>query len=242
MIIGGEGYVGSALKLDVPEDTVLYLAFMSNNDMCERNPELARRMNISGFPDVLRESKGKRFIFASSVAAYGDCDMAAEEQTLKPTTLYGMQKAACEDLLEMSGLNYTIVRSASVCGVSPKMRYDLMVNRMVRDAARTGKLTVNGGEQQRSHVHINDLCRFYAWLLENPQPRQTFNVVCENQKVIDTATLVAKTIGKTEIEVKPYTDNRSYTVSGEKLKSAGFQFKHSIEEAIISVYLNTLYD
>ena len=121
------------------------------------------------------------------------------------------------------------------------MRYDLMVNRMVRDASRTGKITVNGGEQLRSHVHINDLCRFYAWLLENPQPRQTFNVVCENQKVIDTATLVAKTIGKTEIEVKPYTDNRSYTVSGEKLKKAGFEFKHSIEEAIISVYLEQLY-
>lgn len=242
MIIGGDGYVGSALNLAVPDDTVLYLAFMSNNDMCERNPVLARRLNEGAFESCLKENRGKRFIFASSVAAYGDCLNATEDMPLTPTTLYGRAKAKCEQMLKDYGCDYTIVRSASVCGVSPRMRYDLMVNRMVRDAARTGKITVNGGEQKRSHVHINDLCRFYAWLIENPQPKQIFNVVCENQSVMETAKLVASVVGKTEIVVKPYTDSRSYTVSGKKMLEAGFECRSTIEEAIVSVYLNTLYE
>lgn len=245
MIIGGNGYIGSFLKERFfavgMNPTTIYLAFMSNNDMCERNPELARKLNTKSFSDMLNASNG-RFIFASSVSVYGDCVDAQEDSPMNPTTLYGQHKVLCEELLKASSLDYTIVRSASVCGYSPRMRYDLMVNRMVRDAARTGKITVNGGEQKRSHIHINDLCRFYAWLLENPQPRQTFNVVCENQSVMDTAILVARTIGKTTIDVKPYTDKRSYTVSGEKMRKAGFECESSIEDAIISVYLNTLYD
>lgn len=244
MIIGGEGYVGSALKergIKVPDDTLLYLAFMSNNDMCERNPQLASSLNHHAFEDVLNNIKVRRVIFASSVAVYGEAENAVESAHLAPTTVYGKQKKACEEILQASGLDYTIVRSASVCGQSPRMRYDLMVNRMVRDAAKTGKITVNGGEQMRSHIHIADLCRFYQWLIENPQPGQILNVVCENQSVMDTARLVAATVGKTEIEVKPYTDNRSYTVCGDKVKNIGFECRSSIETAIIDVYLNTLY-
>lgn len=242
MIIGGDGYVGSMLKLADRTDTVIYLAFMSNNDMCERNPELAQRLNEDAFLRCLSKNRGKYFIFASSVAAYGDCQDADEGTELRPTTIYGKAKKTCEEILKASGVNYTIVRSASVCGVSPRMRYDLMVNKMVRDAARTGRIQVNGGSQMRSHVHIHDLCRFYAWLLENPQPGETFNVVAQNQRVIDTATLVAKTIGKTEIVMNAATDNRSYTVSGAKMREAGFECRSTIEDAIVSVYLNTLYD
>ena len=243
MIIGSNGYVGSALKLHCTRYTDIYLAFMSNNDMCMRNPELAEQLNEESFARFLTDFNGNKIIFASSVAAYGDCLDASEDTPLQPTTAYGRAKKACEEMLKSSGFDYTIVRSASVCGVSPKMRYDLMVNRMVRDAAKTGLITVNGGAQMRSHVHIDDLCLFYEWVLDNPDKtsRETFNVVSENQSVVDTATLVAKTIGKTEIRIMPATDNRSYTVSGEKAKAAGFECTHRLRDAIVSVYLETLY-
>jgi len=243
VIIGGNGYIGSVLNGLPTGDTAVYLAFMSNNDMCMRNPELARELNEESFANFLKNYAGGKVIFASSVAAYGDCLDATEDTPLAPTTEYGRAKKACEEMLIASGLDYTIVRSASVCGVSPKMRYDLMVNRMVRDAAKTGVITVRGGQQMRSHVHIDDLCAFYQWVLLNPEKtsRETFNVVAENQSVMDTATLVAETIGKTGINVLAATDNRSYTVSGEKAKAAGFECLSSLRGAIISVYLETLY-
>ena len=227
-------------------DVIIYLGGMTNNDMCERNPRLAHALNEEAFEKVIAACQGNKFIFASSVAVYGVGEGFMESDATNPTTAYGRSKKACEEMLKASDLDYTIVRSASVCGYSASMRYDLMVNRMTRDAAKTGKLTVNGGAQMRSHVHINDLCRFYATLVDmhraQPASREIFNVVRENQSVMDTANLVARTIGKTDIEVTPYSDNRSYTVSGDKAKAAGFNCVSSIKDAIISVYLNTLYD
>lgn len=269
LICGGSGYIGSRLipylsqwhhvtnfdithgedirntsllrKFCQDKQVIIYLASMSNNDMCNRTPALATSINQYAFPGVVEAAKGvDRFIYASSVAAYGDQDNATEDMPLKPTTRYGEGKKSCEDWLASSDLPHVIVRAASVCGWSPRMRYDLMVNRMTRDAVSKGIITVNGGNQIRSHIHINDICRLYRLLLNAKDIEgQAFNAVSENMSVMNTAERVSKVVGNTFIDVKPATDDRSYSVSGEKaLIKLGFRTLYTINEAIVENYLN----
>lgn len=225
------------------QDAVIYLAGITNNTMCERSPEMARSINIDAFgPCVLiaKQEGIKRFIYASSVAVYGSSEEdATEDHPLEPTTLYANAKAACEDILrdyQSKDFATTIVRSASVCGYSPKQRLDTTINMMTHHAARLHEIKVAGGAQKRSHISIKDITRFYSRLLDLPAEKiagMTFNAVTENQRVKESASLVARVIGHTAIDVGPRTDDRSYSVDGSHAKRIlDFQPKHSIEEAI----------
>jgi len=225
-------------------DAVIYLASISSDAMCQRDPALAHAVNEAAFLPavrVCRDAGVKRFIYASSVAAYGMTDFDATEDTpLRPTTLYANAKAACERiLLEHQSPEFTtvITRSASVCGYSPHQRFDLTVNMMVHDAIRRGVITVNGGAQKRCHIHLQDICDFYMLLLEaasNLIAGQAFNVVAENVSVVRTAMRVAKALGgNVQIDVKPRTDDRSYTVDGTKAADVlGFVPRRSVEDAV----------
>lgn len=226
------------------QNAVIYLAGLTNNDECNKNPKLAFEVNEEAFPKVFElahKKKVERFIYASSVAAYGNSsDLLTEDMPLKPATLYGFGKAHCEEFIKKYNWdNWTIVRPASVCGYSPRMRFDLTVNRMVHDAFIKGRITVNGGQQMRTHVHIKDLNQFYAFLLKVHKPRifrQVFNVVSENQKVIDTANYVFDRVLASRMEIGERTDNRSYMVSGEKAKRLGFVPKRDVLTAVGDIY------
>jgi nucleoside-diphosphate-sugar epimerase len=175
------------------------------------------------------------------VAAYGSPeDEAAETRFLAPSTLYGHAKQYCENwLLGLQSDDFicTITRSASVCGSSPTMRWDVTVNKMIHDGLK-GSIKVNGGSQFRCHVHIQDLCDFYELLLEAPEEKvrgEVFNVVETNEAIRDTAEAVGKIIGCPVI-YGPATDDRSYMVSGNKARSIlGWKPKRSYTEAITEV-------
>ena len=96
------------------------------------------------------------------------------------------------------------------------MRFDLTVNKMILDAVRGGVIHVQGGEQVRPHVHLRDLIDVLVRLLTAKIDSEVFNVVHSNQRIIDTAEIVARiTTGK--VVVGPRTDDRSYWVTGTKL-------------------------
>lgn len=275
LIPGGAGYVGAVLVphlreaghrvtvYDLPDgdvrdkdefakacagqDAVIYLASISNNDQCVREPELAKSVNVAAVvaaSRVVEDAGVKRFIYASSVAGYPAADEPCKEETpLGDPTPYAMGKLLAEFAVRQSR-GWTIVRSASVCGWSPRMRYDLTVNKMVHDAIRNGRIVVNGGTQKRSHVHMLDLCDFYRLLLDVGMERiakQTFNVVATNQSVQETAELVIRTLAAGSrrarnmafIEAREATDNRSYTVDGTKARELlGFTPKRTIADAV----------
>lgn len=220
------------------QDAVIYLASISNNDLCAKEPDLSHSVNIEAMlsvPKIARETGVKRFIYASSVAGYPASDDPAKE-----TVQIGYQTPYADGKMwaEWSTRNqsdYAIVRSASVCGPSSRQRFDTTVNMMVHDACKKGVITVHGGEQKRSHIHIYDLCDFYALLLDVGWERirgQVFNVVAENLSVLATAKLVAEQTGA-RIDIKPRSDNRSYTVDGTKAKEVlGFTPKRYVRDAI----------
>ena len=225
------------------QDAVIYMASISRELMCQNNEKLAYSVNVESFrPAVVaaRDAGVKRFIYASSVAVYGSSDHEmTEEEPLAPTTIYGRGKAACEAILAeyYSGtFCCAVTRSASVCGYSPRQRFDLTLNKMVHDAVRLGEIKVAGGAQKRSHVSIKDLTRFYRRLLDLPAWRisgHAYNVVEQNQRVKESAMMVARVVGNTRIDVGPRTDDRSYAVDGTKAQIAlDFEPSHSIESAV----------
>jgi nucleoside-diphosphate-sugar epimerase len=223
------------------KDAIIYLAGITNNDECERNREFSEGINVNGFTGVVEaaeKAQVKRLIFASSVAAYGSTPTeVSEDRPLLPTTAYGRDKANCEAFLNgYAHIPYIITRSASVCGWSPAMRNDLTVNKMVFDARTKHKITVNGGDQWRCHIHIQDLCEFYALLLEAPLEKihgQAFNMVERNESVKETANTVAFMVSMTEVEFGPPTDDRSYRVSGDKaLRLLGWKPKRPYTDGV----------
>ena len=226
----------------VGQDAVIWLASLSSNEMCIREPVLHDRINKDAVPIGMfaaRLGGVKRFIYASSVAAYGSSEKDADEDTpLAPTTPYGEGKLFGEQWCKQyaaDDFTTVIVRAASVCGYSPHQRFDLTVNKMTHDAIRHGRIRVNGGSQKRSHIHMRDIIRVYQGLLTAPAEDvcgRAFNFVGENQTVHDTAQIVAEETGA-DIDLHQATDDRSYSVSGAKARDVlDFVPRYTVRQAV----------
>ena len=134
----------------------------------------------------------------------------------------------------------TVLRPATVCGFSPRQRFDLVVNILTNLAYNKKEITVFGGEQLRPNIHINDMVAAYVHILNTPKSiiaGEIFNVGFQNMKVIDLAYLVKEIIGnEVKIIIQPTNDNRSYHISSEKIeKVLNFKSQHSIKDAIIDL-------
>jgi nucleoside-diphosphate-sugar epimerase len=130
-----------------------------------------------------------------------------------------------------------IIRPATVCGYSPRLRLDLTVNILTNHAVNNGKITVFGGAQKRPNIHIEDMADLYIQLLALPDEKiagKIFNAGYENHTVMQIAEMVRHVVGdKIEIITTPTDDHRSYHISSEKIKEElGFEPRHSIEDAV----------
>ena len=124
-----------------------------------------------------------------------------------------------------------IVRPATVCGLSPRMRLDVAVNLLTMQALAKGEITVLGGDQIRPNIHIDDVTDLYLFLLENPQIAGIYNAGFENLSIAEIADKVARVTGAT-VRVKPSNDPRSYRVNSDKILATGFRPKKSVDVAI----------
>jgi len=233
-------------------DAAIILACISNDSSYQLDETFAKSINIDAFPGVIKafNSEGvKRVIYASSSSVYGvsHAPEVTEEHELIPMTLYNTSKGICEkilwDLIDPD-ITAVAIRPATVCGYAPRMRFDLTVNIMTRDAMCKDKITVFGGEQKRPNLHIKDMCDVYKLLLTAPKEKingETFNVGVENMKVKDIAKLIKEVVYKyaskeVSIETQPSTDNRSYHISSEKIRKVlGFVPQYTVETAIIDI-------
>ena len=244
--IRGDIRNGNLLKKEIPgSDAVIHLACISNDPSYELNPELSKSINYDAFIPLVEISKNsgvRRFIYASSSSVYGikSEPEVTEELSLEPLTDYSKYKALCEKRLfefATDDFTVTVVRPATVCGYSPRLRLDLTVNILTNHAINKGKITVFGGEQKRPNLHIQDMTNLYLFLLAQPAEKihkGIFNVGYENYRVIEIAEMVRDTLdGHVPIEIVPTNDNRSYHVSSKKIaEELGFIPKHDIQEAI----------
>jgi nucleoside-diphosphate-sugar epimerase len=226
-------------------DAVIHLACISNDPSFELNPELGKSINYDAFFDLVAVAKDtgvKRFIYASSSSVYGvkSEDNVTEDLPLEPLTDYSRYKALCEEVLldaQSAAFTAVVVRPATVCGYSPRLRLDLTVNILTNYAVNARRITVFGGQQKRPNIHIDDMADVYLRLLETPAPQiagQTFNAGYENHTVTQLAEMIRSVVGRsTEIITTPSDDNRSYHISSEKIRrTLGFAPAHTIEDAV----------
>jgi nucleoside-diphosphate-sugar epimerase len=226
-------------------DAVIHLACISNDPSFDLDPALGKSINYDAFVDLVAVSKAagvRRFVYASSSSVYGikDVPNVTEDLPLEPLTDYSKYKALCEDVLLQArapGFTTLIVRPATVCGYSPRLRLDLAVNILTNHAVTHRQIKVFGGGQMRPNIHIKDMVELYVRSLAWPDEAidgRIYNVGYHNHRVREIADIVKGVVGgDVEVVTTPSDDNRSYHVSSEKIRrELGFEATHSIEDAV----------
>lgn len=223
---------------------VIHLACISNDPSFDLNPELGKSINLDAFEplvQVARNAGVRRFIYASSSSVYGvkEEERVTEELSLEPLTDYSKFKAICEEIL----LNYqsndflcTVLRPATVCGWSPRQRFDLSVNILTNHAINNGKIKVFGGSQYRPNIHIEDMVDAYLLTLNSSDKSvngKIFNVGADNLSLDQIANEVSGYTGVTNIVHEPTDDLRSYRIDSRKIcEELGFEFKRNVGSAV----------
>ena len=224
---------------------VIHLACISNDPSFDLNPTLGKSINLDSFEPIVLAAKRagvKRFIYASSSSVYGvkSESKVTEELSLEPLTDYSKFKAECEEILLKHADNQfvcTIVRPATVCGVSSRQRFDLSVNILTNHALNIRKITVFGGSQHRPNLHIKDMCRAYLTILSKPSDiiaNKIYNVGSDNLTLDEIASKVNQFVSPTIPVVHQDTnDLRSYRVDSEFIKQdLGFEPIYKVDDAI----------
>src|SRR5947207_9865159 len=155
---------------------VIHMACISNDPSFDLDPSLSRTINYECFEPLVEASKlagVQRFIYVSSSSVYGvsDAPDVTEDHPLVPLTDYNKYKGLCEPILlryQSPDFTTVIIRPATVCGYSPRMRFDLTVNILTNNAVNRGLIVVFSGNQKRPNIHIDDICELYVQLLSTP--------------------------------------------------------------------------
>jgi nucleoside-diphosphate-sugar epimerase len=226
-------------------DAVIHLACISNDPSFELDPALGKSINYDCFGplvDLSQKHGVRRFIYASSSSVYGikEVDNVTEDLPLEPLTDYSKFKALCEeDLLSKAKPGFTtlILRPATLCGYSPRLRLDLSVNILSNLAYHNRKITVFGGSQRRPNLHVQDMADLYVQTLQWPDHLingKTFNAGWQNLSIMQIAEMVRDIVGKdVAIVTSPTNDLRSYHVNSDKIqRELGWAPRHSIQDAV----------
>jgi len=181
----------------------------------------------------------RQFIYASSGSVYGvkDEPEVTENLLLVPISDYNKTKMISERVLlsYQNDILIQIIRPATVCGYSPRMRLDLSVNMLTMQALVNGRITVFGGSQIRPHIHIQDMVRVYCHMLElGNKASGIYNAGFENLSMLDLAKFITSVI-PANIIITESNDPRSYHLCSNKLLGTGFQPKHLVRNAISEI-------
>src|SRR5947207_2946533 len=219
-------------------DAIIHLASVANDPCGDLDPKLTWEIGALATMRLADKAVRKgvtRFIYASSGSVYGVKQEAqvTEDLELEPLSEYNKSKMVAERALlsYANDLTIQIVRPATVCGFSPRMRLDVSVNMLTMQALTASRITVFGGSQVRPNIHIDDVTDLYLFLLDHPQLRGVYNAGFENLSISDIANEVTAQI-PAEIVTTPSNDPRSYRVNSDKLLNAGFRPNKTVADAI----------
>jgi nucleoside-diphosphate-sugar epimerase len=223
-------------------DVIIPLAAIVGAPACDRDPLLARTVNLEAIQLLNRlRSKDQSVVYPTTNSGYGTKTgdvYCTEETLLEPITLYGQTKVDAE--LELLGSPNTItLRLATVFGTSPRMRLDLLVNHFVYAAVTDGYLVIFEKDFKRNYVHIRDVADCFIHCINNSDKMvgKPYNVGLDaaNLSKEELALKVKEQVPNLYIhfsEIGSDPDKRNYIISNKRLRESGFEAKRSIEDGI----------
>ena len=212
-------------------DAVVHLAALVGHAICDKDPDATREINHLAARHLLasaRDAGVTRFLFASTCSNYGVTPtgtIADEDTPLKPTSLYAETKVAAEgDTLAARSATFhpTIFRFATLFGMSPRMRFDLLLNELVRDAWSSRAIILHGADTWRPFLHVEDASAAVNVWAETPAAVTSgavFNVAGENVRKRDVGALLQAELPDLRVSAAAMEhDVRDYRVSVEKAR------------------------
>ena len=236
---------GSVLDLERVDlkgvDIVIHLSSIANDPCGDLNPTLTWETSALAtmqLADMSARAGVKQFIYASSGSVYGikDEEQVTEDLELKPVSGYNKTKMVSERVILSYGddMKIQIIRPATVCGLSPRMRLDVSVNLLTMAALLNDEITVFGGAQVRPNVHIEDITDSYLHFIDHPEMPGIYNVGFENISILDIAEMVTEFV-PAKITLTESNDLRSYRVNSDKILATGFKPKKTVRDAISEI-------
>ena len=230
-------------------DCVIHLAAVVGEPLCKKIPEAARQINeiaTKNLVNLCKTNNVQRFIFASTCSNYGSSlDIVDESSPVKPLSLYSECKVNSEKYIldnNSDKFQTCILRFATAHGLSPRMRFDLLVQEFLRDALIDKKISIFGEDFWRPLIHVEDMADACISTLNsssNLRSGQIFNVGSSNENYTkkQLASIIQKYVSDTEIEIiKSKVDPRNYKVSFEKIKNTlNFESKKTVEDSVIEI-------
>ena len=230
-------------------DGVLALAAIVGDPACNLDPEETINLNYTA-TKILVEACNfygvQRLVFASSCSVYGasESDLLTERSRLNPVSLYARTRVLSENIIfdRRGDVEPVVLRLATVFGLSPRMRFDLVVNTLTVRAVVDQRIAVHGGDQWRPNVHCRDVARAFIKALEAPASAvagEIFNVGGDdlNHRIAELADMVAGIVGDVSVEYhSDVPDPRNYRVSFEKIRrTLRFEPEYSVARGIREV-------
>lgn len=234
-----EATLGALLK---DADVVIPLAAIVGAGPCERDPVSARTVNLDAVRTLKRLSSPRQLVvFANTNSGYGTSSgetYCTEETPLQPISLYGRTKVEAEaDLLE--GPNAISLRLATVFGMSPRMRLDLLVNHFVHAAVTDGFIVIFESEFKRNYIHIRDVADCFVHCIGNAKNMsgRAYNAGLDaaNLSKGELAQKIKEHVPGFHVHCAPIgsdPDKRNYIVSNQRLREAGFEARRPLDEGI----------
>ena len=232
--------------------SIIHLAAISDAISGNKEPELAYEINCKASEQLITSSKNagiKRFILASTIGVYGNNynQPLTEDLEVNPADEYSKTKAECEVITSgnnSESFTTVIVRCAIICGWSPKMKFEFIVNALTMKALKEGKISIFGGDQQRPQIHIDDITDYFIAFLEKPSSiigGEIFNAGGENPTILEIGKDVQKILGeKIELEILPARKNENtFVLNSEKIaKVVELSPKKTVLDAINDLVVN----
>ncbi len=223
-------------------DAVVNLANVANDPCGDLDSKLTWEVNCLATMKLAEKaacSGVRQFLHASSGSVYGvkDEPEVTEELSCVPISDYNKTKMVSERVLLSYADRFAlqIVRPATVCGFSPRMRLDVAVNLLTMQALAKKRITVLGGDQTRPNIHMKDIVGvFLHFLATGDRYTGIYNAGFENISIMDLARMIVEQ-APAEIEVKPSNDPRSYRQNSDKLLATGFAPKYGVADGIRDV-------
>lgn len=226
-------------------DAVIHLAAIVGDPACAADSDLAVSVNFNAtvrLADLCKKRKIKRFIFASTCSVYGvgQKEILDEDAEVNPFSLYAETRLYGErGVLSLADKDFSpvLLRLGTIFGLSPRMRFDIIVNYLTQKAVKEKKISIFGGNQWRPLLHVDDAARAFQLMLESPLEkieRQIFNVALANLRIREIGAIIKKNLPETEVQViDKLEDKRSYNVSLEKINRVlDFKAEKSIDMGI----------